>query len=60
MFNLVEAFTHEGLAIMPARRLRAINVIEALADLFVLRGCPPATRRAGSGPETRPRFSAPV
>jgi hypothetical protein len=38
MLNVIDEFTHECLAIRVARRLKAIDVIDLLSDLFVLRG----------------------
>ena len=40
MLNIVDEFTHEGLAIRVARKLKAIDVIDVLSDLFILRGVP--------------------
>jgi hypothetical protein len=40
MLNVLDQFTHECLAIRVARKLKAIDVIEVLADLFILRGVP--------------------
>ena len=40
MLNIVDEFTHEFLAIRIARRLKAVDVIELLSDLFILRGVP--------------------
>ncbi len=38
MLNIIDEFTHERLAIRVARRLKSIDVIDALSDLFILRG----------------------
>ena len=38
MLNIIDEFTHECLAIRVARRLRSIDVIDVLSDLFILRG----------------------
>ena len=38
MLNVLDEFTHECLAIRVARKLKAIDVIDVLADLFILRG----------------------
>ena len=38
--NVIDEFTHEYLAIRVSRRLKSIDVIDALSDLFVLRGVP--------------------
>jgi hypothetical protein len=40
MLNVIDEFTHECLAIRVARRLKAIDVIDVLSDLFILRGVP--------------------
>ena len=40
MLNIVDEFSRECLAIKVARRLKAIDVIDALSDLFILRGVP--------------------
>ena len=40
MLNVVDEFTHECLAIRVASKLKAINVIDVLSDLFILRGVP--------------------
>jgi len=50
MLNVIDEFTHECLAIRVARRLRSIDVIDALSDLFILRGVP-AHIRSDNGPE---------
>jgi putative transposase len=38
MLNISDEFTHECLAIRVCRRLKSIDVIDALADLFMRRG----------------------
>ena len=38
--NVLDEFTHECLAIRVARKLKAIDVIDVLSDLFILRGIP--------------------
>ena len=43
-------FTHECLAIRVARKLKAIDVIDILSDLFILRGIP-GHIRSDNGPE---------
>ena len=53
MLNVIDEFTHECLAIRVARKLKAIDVIDVLSDLFILRGMP-----AISGP-TMGRSSSP-
>ena len=50
MLCIIDEFTRESLAIRVARRLNSTDVIEALADLFVLRGVP-AHIRSDNGPE---------
>ena len=50
MLNVVDEFTHECLAIRIARRLLAIDVIDVLSDLFILRGVP-GHIRSDNGPE---------
>jgi putative transposase len=50
MLNIVDEFTRECLAIKVARKLNSMNVIETLADLFLLRGVP-AHVRSDQGPE---------
>jgi transposase InsO family protein len=40
MLNIVDEFTREALAIRINRRLRSTDVIDTLADLFILRGIP--------------------
>jgi putative transposase len=37
MLNVVDEFTHECLAIRVDRKLRAVDVIDVLSDLFILR-----------------------
>jgi putative transposase len=37
MLNIIDEFTHECLAIRVSRRLKSIDVIDALSDLFILR-----------------------
>ena len=50
MLNLLDEFTHECLTIRVARKLKAIDVIDVLSDLFILRGIP-AHIRSDNGPE---------
>jgi putative transposase len=50
MLNIVDEYTRECLAIKVARRLNSMDVIETLADLFLLRGVP-AHIRSDQGPE---------
>jgi hypothetical protein len=40
MLNVLDEFTHECLAIRVARKLKAIDVIDILSDLIILRGIP--------------------
>jgi hypothetical protein len=40
MLNVIDEFSHECLAIRVARKLKAIDVIDVLSDLFILRGIP--------------------
>jgi transposase InsO family protein len=50
MLNLIDEFTRECLAIRVSRKLKAVDVIEVLSDLFILRGVP-AHIRSDNGPE---------
>jgi len=50
MLNVIDEFTHECLAIRVDRKLKAIDVIDVLSDLFILRGVP-AHIRSDNGPE---------
>ena len=50
MLNVVDEFTHECLAIRIARRLKAVDVVDVLSDLFILRGVPEHVR-SDNGPE---------
>ena len=50
MLNVVDEFTRECLAIRVARRLKAIDVIDVLSDLYILRGVP-GHIRSDNGPE---------
>jgi putative transposase len=50
MLNELDEFTHECLAIRVARKLKAIDVIDVLSDLFILRGIP-GHIRSDNGPE---------
>jgi len=50
MLNVLDEFTHECLAIRVARKLKAIDVIDVLSDLFILRDIP-AHIRSDNGPE---------
>mgnify|MGYP003970815255 FL=1 len=48
--NIIDEFTREALAIRVDRKLNSIDVVDALTDLFILRG-PPAFIRSDNGPE---------
>jgi len=50
MLNVIDEFTHECLAIRINRKLKAIDVIDVLSDLFILRGVP-SHIRSDNGPE---------
>jgi hypothetical protein len=50
MPNVIDEFTHECLAMRVARKLKAIDVIDVLSELFVLRGVP-GHIRSDKGPE---------
>ena len=48
--NIIDEFTKEALMIRVNRRLNSIDVVDALTDLFILRG-PPEFIRSDNGPE---------
>jgi len=50
MLNIMDEFTRECLAIRIDRRLKSIDVIDVLSDLFILRGVP-GHIRSDNGPE---------
>src|SRR5215217_6250243 len=50
MLNVIDEFTHECLAIRVDRKLKAIDVIDVLSDVFILRGVP-GHIRSDNGPE---------
>ena len=50
LLNVIDEFTHECLAIRVDRKLKAIDVIDGLSDLFILRGVP-GHIRSDNGPE---------
>ena len=50
MLNIVDEYTRECLAIRIDRRLKAVDVIDVLSDLFILRGVPGYVR-SDNGPE---------
>jgi transposase InsO family protein len=50
MLTIVDEFTRESLSIRVERRLRSVDVLEELAELFCERG-PPQFIRSDNGPE---------
>ena len=50
MLNIIDEFTRECLAIRIDRKLNSTDVIDALSDLFILRGVPEHVR-SDNGPE---------
>ena len=50
MLNIVDEFTHECLAIRIDRKLKSMDVIDVLSELFILRGVPEHVR-SDNGPE---------
>ena len=50
MLNIIDEFTRESLAIRVDRKLNSTSVIDALSDLFILRGVP-GHIRSDNGPE---------
>ena len=50
MLNIINEFTHEWLAIRINREVKAIDVIDVLSDLFMLRGVA-GHIRSDNGPE---------
>jgi len=50
ILTVIEEYTRECLALKVARRLRSVNVLETLADLFILKGIP-ENIRSDNGPE---------
>jgi hypothetical protein len=50
MLNIIDEFTRECLAIRIDRKLNSTDVIDALSDLFILRGVPGHVR-SNNGPE---------
>ncbi len=48
--NIIDEFTKEALMIRVDRKLNSTDVVDALTDLFILRG-PPAYIRSDNGPE---------
>lgn len=53
MLNIIDEFTRECLAIRVNRKLKAVDVIDVLSDLFILRGVPRYLRS-----DNRPEFVA--
>jgi transposase InsO family protein len=50
MLNIIDEFTRECLTIRIGRKLKAVDVIDVLSDLFILRGVP-GHIRSDNGPE---------
>jgi len=50
MLNIIDEFTRECLAIRIGRKLNSTDVVDALSDLFILRGVPGHVR-SDNGPE---------
>jgi putative transposase len=50
MLNIVDEFTRAALAIYIDRGLRSTDVIDTLADLFILRGIPGHSSGTRQGP----------
>jgi transposase InsO family protein len=50
MLNIIDEFTRECLTIRVNRKLKAVDVIDVLSDLFILRGVP-GHIRSDNGPE---------
>ena len=50
MLNIIDEFTKEALTIRVAHKLNSTDVVDALTDLFILRG-PPEFIRSDNGPE---------
>lgn len=50
MLNVIDEFTRECIAIRVERKLKAVDVIDVLSDLFILRGIPTHIR-SDNGPE---------
>ena len=49
MLNIIDEFTHECLAIRIDRKLKSVDLIDVLSDLFILRGVPERLR-SDNGP----------
>ena len=54
MLNIIDEFTHECLAIRIDRKLKSVDVIDVLSDLFILRGVPERLR-SDDGRSSSPR-----
>jgi transposase InsO family protein len=50
ILNIIDEFTKEALMIRVDRKLNSVDVVDALTDLFILRG-PPGYIRSDNGPE---------
>jgi putative transposase len=50
MLNIIDEYTREVLMIRVKRKLNSVDVVDALTDLFILRG-PPTYIRSDNGPE---------
>ena len=50
ILSIVDEFTRECLALTPSRKLKSADVLDVLADLFVIRGAPKHIR-SDNGPE---------
>ena len=57
MLNIIDEFTRECLAIRVSRKLKAVDVIDVLSDLFILRGVP-GHIRSDNGSEFVAKLSA--
>ena len=60
MLNIIDEFSRECLAIRINRKLKATDVIDALSDLFILRGIPTCQRRRDSAAFSRRKSAAGV
>lgn len=49
MLNVIDEFTRECIAIRIERKLKAVDVIDVLSDLFILRGIPTYIRSDNAG-----------
>lgn len=55
MLTIIDEFTRESLAIVVKRKLNSVDVVQALAKLFLKRGCP-VFIRSDNGPEFTAAF----